>query len=82
MVWQNLHYKFFLGNEFLLGCNYSLADSLLYYELKYLGWVSVRWWWFEVEWLILISLMRMDWSGYSLVLSPFAGRVLGPDSMC
>ena len=41
----------------------------LYYELKCLGWVGVWWWWFGVEWLILISLMRMDWSGYSLVLS-------------
>ena len=27
-----------------------------------------------MEWLILISLMRMDWDGYSLILNPFAGR--------
>ena len=24
-------------------------------------------------WVILISLMRIDWCGYSLILSPFAG---------
>ena len=36
-VWQDLHYKIFLGNKFLLGCNHSLANSLLYYGLKCLG---------------------------------------------
>ena len=41
-----------------------------------LGWCVVVVVWSGVEWLILISLMRMDWGGYSLVLSPFAGRIL------
>ena len=54
-----------------MGCNYSLANSLLYYELKCLGWVGV--WWFEMVWVVLIFLIRMDWFGYSLVSNPFAG---------
>ena len=63
----------FLGNWFLLGCNHSLANSLLHYELKCLGWIGVWWWWFGVVWVILISLMRMDWCGYNLVSNPFSG---------
>ena len=33
--------SFFLRNEFLLGCNHNLPNSLLYYELKCLGWIGV-----------------------------------------
>jgi len=72
-VWQNLHYNFFLENGFLLGCNHSLANSLLHHELKCFGWIDLWWWWFGVVWVILISLMRMDWCGYNLVSNPFAG---------
>ena len=41
---------YFLKNELLLCHNYSLANSLLHYDLKSLDWVGVWWWWFEVEW--------------------------------
>ena len=34
----------FLGNGFLLGCNYSLANSLLHHEIKCLGWIELWWW--------------------------------------
>ena len=64
---------FFKKNGFLLDCNHSLANSLLYHEQKYLGWIGLWWWWFGVVWVILISLMRMDWCGFSLVFNPFAG---------
>jgi len=30
-----------------------------------------------VVWVILVSLMRMDWCGYNLVLCPFAGLMPG-----
>jgi len=43
-----------------------------------LDWVGVWRWRFGLEWVILISLMRMDCCGYSSVLSPLAGREL-PD---
>ena len=70
MVLQNLHYKFFLGNRFLLDCNHSLANSLLHHELKCLDWIGLWWWWFQVTWVILISLIRMDWCGYSFFFQP------------
>ena len=62
---------YFLGNEFLLGCNHSLENSLLHYELECLGQVGVRWWWFRVEWEILISFIKMNWCRYSLVYNSF-----------
>ena len=63
----------FLGNWLLLGCNHSLTNSLLHYELKCLDWISVCWLWFGVVWVILIFLMRMNWCGYSLVLNHLQG---------
>ena len=56
----------FLGNEFLLSCNYSLPNSLLYHELKCLDWIGLWWWWFGVVWIILISLIIMNCYVYSL----------------
>ena len=76
-MWQNLYYKLFLRNGFLLDCNYSLANNLLHYELKYLGWIGLWQWWFGVVWIILVSFMRMDWCGYGLILCPFAGLHAG-----
>ena len=73
-MWQNLHYNLFFGKCFLLGCNHSLANSLLHHELKCLDWVGLWWWWFGVVWIILIFIMRIDWCGYSLVSNPFAAR--------
>ncbi|KAG2612402.1 hypothetical protein PVAP13_4KG279900 [Panicum virgatum] len=58
----DLHYKFFLENGFLLDCNHSLTNGLLHYELKYLEWVGVWWWQFEVEWLpALAHLGEREW---------------------
>ena len=34
--------------------------------------VGVSWWWFGVDWVVLIFLMRMHWGGYSLVYNLFA----------
>ena len=71
-MWQNLkqcgktYTIIFFGNEILLG-NYSLANNLLHYEMKCLCCVGVWRWWFVAKWVILISLMRMDWCGYSLL---------------
>ena len=68
------------GKWVLIGLNCSLASSLLHYELKCLGWVGVWWWRFGVEWVILIFLMTIDWCGYSLVCTPFAG-LTGADDL-
>ena len=67
----------FLGNEFLLGCNHNLANSLLNHELKCLGWIGLWWWWFGMVWVILISLIKMNWCGFSLISNPFAGPNVG-----
>ena len=59
-MWQNLRYNFFWKNRFLLRCNNSLTNNLLYYKLKCVSWICVWLWWFRVEWVILICLMRMN----------------------
>ena len=55
-----------------MGYNHSLTNILLHHELKCLGWIGLWWWWFGMVWVILVSLMRIDWCVYSLILNPFA----------
>jgi len=50
-----------------MSCNYSLTNSLLGNG-------------FGVEWVILIFLVTIDWCGYSLVCTPFAG-LTGADDL-